>query len=117
VKLSAHSDLRGSDVRFGDDGDAHIGSDQGSEERDPNHLDDVTSHLYQSNLGASLIDRGPCGVVLCEQQNWSRERRKGKMLYARWLAARGGIHSVAKSSSSEDNRRARLLANMLTRQF
>jgi hypothetical protein len=115
--VSAHSDLRGSDARFGDDGGAHIGGDQGREETDPNHLDDVTSHLYQSNLGASLVDRGPCGVVLCEQQNWSRGRRKGKMLYDRWLAARGGIHIVARTSSSQDNRRARLLANTLTRQI
>jgi hypothetical protein len=41
VELSAHSDFRGSDVRFGYDGGACIGGDQGREKTNPNHLYDI----------------------------------------------------------------------------
>lgn len=39
-------------MSFGDDGGAYIGGDQGREEIDPDHLDDVRIHLCQSSLGA-----------------------------------------------------------------
>ena len=68
VVLSTHSDLRGGDVRLGDDGGgACIGGDQGHEKVDPNHLDNVGCHLYQSNLEANLGGRVPCGVAMDEQ--------------------------------------------------
>jgi hypothetical protein len=87
--MSAHSDFRGSDVRFGDCGSTCIGGDQGSEEIDPNDLDNARDHLYRSNRGASPIGRVPCGVVMDEQLSWSRWSKKKEMLYARRLAARG----------------------------
>jgi hypothetical protein len=65
VELSTHSDLRGGDVCLGDDGGgACIGGDKGHEKVDPNHLDNVRCHLYQSNLEASLLGRVPCGVAM-----------------------------------------------------
>jgi hypothetical protein len=55
VELRVHRDSRGGDVRFGDDGSACIGGDQRRKEKDPNHLEDVASHLYRSKLGSNLV--------------------------------------------------------------
>lgn len=51
----AFRDSRGGDVRFGDDGSACIGGDQRRKEKDPNHLEDVASHLDRSKLGSNLV--------------------------------------------------------------
>ena len=98
VELSTHSDLRGGDVRLGDNGGgACIGGDQGHEKVDPNHIDNVRCHLCQSNLEASLLGRLPCGVAMNEQQSVPREGllRKGCCVLDGSL-----IHIAARTGTS-----------------